>query len=225
MFSYDPFPLAAAEEAVVVDEAFKILMVQSVPVFSFVLAALGYSVFRFRRKGEPGDPIEDGPPIHSHRGVLSTWFAITTALTVLVIIFPGITGLLDLRERASEPPDQIVQLRGVRWAWLATYPEYGVTLRSGESLVLPVDDLIKFEITSMDVLHAFWIPAFRMKIDAVPGLITTITATPNSTGTFESNYNLRLQCAELCGGDHAGMVLPIQVVERDEFEAWIADRT
>lgn len=220
MFSYDPFPLAAAEEAVVVDHAFWVLEVLSVPVVCFVLAALGYSIFRFRRKGES---VEDGPPIHSHRGVLSTWFAVTTALTILVIIYPGITGLLDLRERASQPPDELIQLRGVRWAWLATYPEYGFT--TTDELVLPVDDLIKFEVTSTDVLHAFWVPAFRMKIDAVPGLITTITATPNATGTFDSNYNYRLQCAELCGGDHAGMVLPIRVVERAEFEAWVAERT
>ncbi|MCH7705506.1 MAG: hypothetical protein IIB33_00465, partial [Chloroflexi bacterium] len=49
--------------------------------------------------------------------------------------------------------------------------------------------------------------------------------TPNQTGTYGSNFNLRLQCAELCGGDHAGMVLPVRVVERDEFEAWVAERT
>lgn len=206
-----------------VDHAFWVLMVLSVPVFCFVLATLGYSVFRFRRKGDPGEPLEDGPPIRSHRGVLSTWFVVTTALTILVIIFPGITGVLDLRERASQPPDQIIQLTGVRWAWLATYPEYGITIT--DELVLPVDNLIKFEVTSTDVLHAFWIPAFRMKIDAVPGLITTITATPNETGTYDSNFNFRLQCAELCGGDHAGMVLPVRVVERDEFEAWVAERT
>ncbi len=219
VFGLNPFPLAAAEEAAIVDDAFRVLMVLATPVFTFVLATLAYSVFRFRRKGEP---VEDGPPVRSHKGVLGTWFFATTALTLLVIVFPGLTGLLELRDLASQEPDLVVQVEAGRWFWRVTYPEYGVT--STKEMVLPVGKRVRFEVTSMDVLHAFWVSAFRVKIDAVPGLVTTTSASPNRTGTFEDDSGFRLQCAELCGLGHSIMDVPIRVVEPSQFEAWVAQQ-
>ncbi len=223
---YYSFPLAAAEEATLVDDAFRVLMVLAVPVVAFVLASLVYSIFRFRRRGEPA---EDGPPIHGQKWVIGTWFLVTSALTVVVIIFPGVTGLLDIRDNDDKEPDLVVRVQGSQWIWLNTYPQQGVV--SVQELVLPVGKRIRFEVTSTDVLHSFWIPAFRMKIDAVPGLITTTTVTPNKVGSFEDlpdcpycHFSFRLQCAELCGEHHTTMVTPVRVVEPEVFEAWVAQQ-
>ncbi|MBI4338976.1 MAG: cytochrome c oxidase subunit II [Chloroflexi bacterium] len=216
---WDPFPLAASEEAAVVDDAFKLLMVLGAPVFALVVATVAYSFVRFRRRG---DPAEDGPPMHGSRGVVGAWLAVTTALTLLVIVTPGITGLRELRASASEPPDLLVEVQGGRWFWKATYPEYGVT--STRELVLPKDELVRFEVTALDVLHSFWIPAFRIKIDAVPGRTTITYATPDTLGSYDDDESLRVQCAELCGVGHSVMRLPVRVVTAEEFRAWVAER-
>jgi cytochrome c oxidase subunit 2 len=75
-----------------------------------------------------------------------------------------------------------------------------------------------------DVLHSFWVPAFRVKIDAVPGMFTKVTATPNELGSFDDDVNFRIQCAELCGVGHATMQLPVRVVERAEFDQWLTEQ-
>lgn len=217
--SWDYFPLAAAEEAKIFDDAFRILVMMAVPVFAFVLATMLYSVFRFRQRGET---LEDGPPIRSNSKFVTAWFTVTSALTVLMIIFPGTTGLLELRDR-GDPRDQlVVQVEGQRWVWRITYPEQGVV--SFTEMVLPVGREVRFEVSATDVLHAFWVPAFRMKIDAVPGLETLVYATPDRVGTFEDDAGYRLQCAELCGLGHAVMSIPVRVVEPGEFEAWAAQQ-
>jgi len=216
---WDFQPLAAAEEARVVDGAFRVLLVLAIPVVTFVFAALVYSVLRFRRRlGQS----EDGPPIRSSGRVLGAWFLATTALTILVIIFPGTTGLLELRGDAREEADLVVQVEGFRWGWKMTYPQQGVT--SYSELVLPVGQRVRFEVTSVDVIHAFWVPAFRMKVDAVPGRVTAINATPDQAGYLQRDSGFRLQCAELCGIGHSVMMVPVRVVEPTEFDAWVAQQ-
>jgi cytochrome c oxidase subunit II len=184
--TWDVLPVAAAWEAHVVDEAFRVLLLLGIPVCAFVLAVLFYSVMRFRRRGEPA---EDGPPIHSHRAVVTTWLLVTTALTVLVIIYPGTTGLMKLMNgsptAAAGPAEElVVQVEGFQWAWKLTYPQHGVT--TFNELVLPVGQRVRFEVTSTDVIHAFWVPAFRMKVDALPGRTTVIYATPDRTGSIQA---------------------------------------
>ncbi len=201
----------------------------AVPVFAFVLAAMAYSMFRFRRRG---DTLEDGPPIHSNGKVVAAWFTLTSALTILMIIYPGVIGLLDLRDGhinnpSSRESDMVVEVQGSRWLWTVTYPEQGITLFSAqpdETVVLPLGKLIRFDVTATDVLHSFWVPAFRMKIDAVPGQVTTVFARPTKTGTFEDDAGFRLQCAEMCGLQHKDMWVRVRVVEEDEFEAWVAEK-
>jgi cytochrome c oxidase subunit 2 len=219
ILTFTPFPVAAAEEARLIDEAFTLLTILAVPVFSFVMATLVYSIFRFRIKGEP---TEDGPPVRYKAPIIIAWFVLTTALTIFVIIHPGITGINAIRAQDKEEPDLVVQIEGGRWYWRATYPEQRVFSR--RELVLPVDESVRFYVTATDVLHSFWVPAFRVKIDAVPGMVTKVSARPNQLGNFELDPNFRLQCAELCGAGHAKMLLPVRVVERSEFDAWIAQQ-
>lgn len=213
----DIYPVKASDEADLSDSAFRFLMFLGVPVFTMVVAVLVYSMLRFRVAGEP---TEDGPPVRGILGVERAWLAITGGLALLVIVYPGLTGLAELRE--DKPIDLVVQVEGVQWAWTVRYSELGV--RARDELVVPVDKRIRFEVTSLDVLHSFWVPAWRMKVDAVPGMTTEVEVTTTKTGSFADDSAFRLQCAELCGLYHARMAMPVRVVSQDEFDAWVASK-
>lgn len=210
-------PPGYAREATIIDNSFHTLMVLGVPVFTFVVAVLTYTIWRFRAAG---DPPEDGPPVHGHRRFTIGWLAVTSSLAALVIVSPGVTGMLELRH--DHAADLTVHVESGRWFWRVRYPQHDVTTM--KELVLPVDKRVAFEITSVDVVHSFWIPAFRIKIDAVPGLTTRTYAQPNRLGTYEQDDNLRVQCAELCGTGHYLMRMPVRVVTQAEFDAWIAQQ-
>ncbi len=213
----DLHPVEASREAEIIDSAFNFLLLLAVPVFTFVFVVLVYSIVRFRADGAD----LDGLGYRHNRKFVGTWVAITSALAVLVIIHPGLTGLAELE---SEPQaDLTVEVLARQWAWTYTYVESGLTIEAADELVLPVGERVRFLVTSEDVIHSFWIPGFRTKTDAVPGTTTEILATPTVIGTFREDPNFRVQCAELCGTGHARMRTRIRVVTGDEFEEWLAE--
>jgi cytochrome c oxidase subunit II len=114
-----------------------------------------------------------------------------------------------------------VNVVGWRWSWAFNYEDEGVydvgTPGEPPVLWLPVDEKVKFELTSPDVIHSFWIPAFLMKMDVVPGRNNQFAVTPNTEGVFMG------KCAELCGVDHSRMLFDVKVVSREEFDAHMAD--
>jgi cytochrome c oxidase subunit 2 len=215
LFQIDLFPIAAAQEAHTIDDAFRFLLLLGTPVFTFVIAGLLYSIIRYRQEG---DEPQDGPPIRTSRGVTWTWLAITSALAIFIIFNPGLKGIRELT--ADQEADLVVQVETRKWNWAFSYPQYGVTLVDAQELVLPVDRRIRFEVTSSDIIHSFWVPAFRMKVDAMPGQTNILYATPTETGSFDDDSNLRVQCAELCGTGHARMRVSLRILTQQEFEAW-----
>lgn len=213
----DIFPFLASEEGQLIDDAFKFLMVMAVPVFAFVVSVLVYSVLRFRHQ----DGVEEARPAFKRvNGIFAGWLLVTSALAVIILIYPGIAGIRELR--ADSPPDIEVQVIAEKWEWTFIYSDYDITIKDANELVLPVDARVRFEVTSKDVLHSFWVPAFRMKVDAVPGQFNTMYVTTMETGTFTQDANMRVQCAELCGTGHARMRTRLIVMELAEFEEWIA---
>lgn len=215
---WDIFPATFAEEAVHSDDAFRLLLAMGAPVFTFVVAVMAYSLIKFRARG---NETETGAPIHGNVWASSVWLFVTALLNVAVIIHPGLTGLAFFQ--GNKNPEVVVQVTGIQWAWQVNYPEYGI--ENATEIVLPLDKRVKFEVTSNDVLHSFWIPAFRNKIDVVPGIVTSMYITPNATGTFEKDINLRAQCAELCGMAHSDMSMPVRVVTQEEFDAWVRENS
>lgn len=220
VWNVDVFPGRYSESADIADDAFLVLTRLAVPVFAFVIAVVAVSLLRFHSKGRPRG---DGDGFRGTRATYVTWLGVTGGLAVLLIFYPGIHGVVQL-DRTHDPAAEelVVRVEGARWAWTITYPEAGVT--TGDELVIPADRQVRFEVTSVDVLHSFWIPAFRAKIDAVPGLVTRTVVTATETGSFEEDPALRIQCAELCGLAHSQMAMPVRVLAPEAFDAWLAQQ-
>jgi cytochrome c oxidase subunit 2 len=209
----DIFPPAGAREAQVADAAFRLLMRLAAPVFALVVTVLVVALAR--RRGH-GDPPPDAVPGPEHPAVPRAWFGLTAALAAYVIYNPGLVGIHEMR--GDPQADLVVRVEATSWSWEAVYPDAGVRSRE---LVLPVGRRVRFEITSRDVLHSFWIPAFRTKVDAVPGLRTMLLVTPTAAGTSAAHDAYRLQCAELCGTGHDTMRASVRVVDEETFRRWL----
>ncbi len=210
------FPVAASEEAILIDESFQLLLLMAIPVFTFVIVFLGYSLLVFRGTGE----IKHNPARQGLNRVAVAWLIVTSVLAVFVIFNPGFVGMNKLE--SNNTYDLEMKVEAVQWHWNFSFPEYGVTLNNAREIRLPVGRRVRVELTSQDVIHSFWVPAFRLKQDAVPGRVATLYFTPNRTGSYNEDFNYRVQCAELCGTGHDGMRTPLAVVQPDEFEEWIA---
>ena len=111
-----------------------------------------------------------------------------------------------------------------QFAWLAEYPEQNVRVAGPKELVLPAHTRIRFDITALDVVHSFWVPVFRSKMDAVPGQITTLYITTTDPGSPATDSGYRVQCAELCGLLHARMTMPVRVLPQAEFQQWLTQQ-
>ncbi len=123
--------------------------------------------------------------------------------------------------KVSNDNTHTVNVQGWRWSWGFNYTDENVfdagTPAHRPELWLPVDEKVKFVLTSPDVIHSFWVPAFLTKMDIVPGRHNTFEVTPNKIGTFAG------KCAELCGVDHSRMLFDVKVVSRADYDAHIAE--
>lgn len=221
------FPVVGSHEAEDFDSIFRFLLYMGVPVFTFVIAVVAYSLLRFGSRERPDG---DGPAMHGRGLAPRIWIAITGGLAVFVMIYPGLTGLATLQSGTrtgygwgDTNAQLIVKATGYRWAWTFDYPDQGVTVNvaKGKELVIPIDTTVKFELKSTDVIHSLWIPAFRMRIDAIPGRQTFFTVRPDVLGSYATDDAYRVQCSMLCGLDHSTMKFPVRVVSQDEFVKWV----
>jgi cytochrome c oxidase subunit 2 len=123
---------------------------------------------------------------------------------------------------ATGQPERVVRVVGEQFAWTFFYPGEkgpdGKELASNQ-LYLPKGQSVHFKVQTKDVLHDFWVPAFRWKIDAVPGITTDYRVTPNRNGTYP------VVCAELCGLGHATMRQTAHVLPEQQFTAWLSKQS
>jgi cytochrome c oxidase subunit 2 len=205
----DWFPAQGDTAADQIDTVYDVLLICSVPVFVLVMTIAIYSVVRFRAK--PGD-MGDGPPIHGNTRLEIIWVTIPFIMVTALAAYGWI--VLDDIE-AKKQNELVVQVTGQQFAWSFEYPEQRV---SSTELVLPEGRPIDFRIRSRDVVHSFWVPEFRLKSDAVPGLTTKIRLTPDGVGRYQ------VVCAELCGIGHSTMRQLVRVVPPSAFNAWLDRR-
>lgn len=207
------FPEEWAQEAEVVDDAMSLLQDLGSPVMALVLAVMTWSVIGWRSSGATR---EDGPNQRTNKVLVTTWMVITTGLAIYVLINPGFIGLAEIRGEPNS--DYVIALEGQQFSWTVTYPNGATAV---DELVVPSEMRVRYDVISKDVLHSFWVPAFRVKIDAIPGVSTNVFATAEGEGTIEDDPNLRIQCAELCGAGHASMAMPIRIVSDAEWNEYI----
>lgn len=199
-------PVIASREAEIENRAFVLLTAASVPVLMFVVVGLAYAARRFRAT----DELADGPPIHGHAGFQAAWIGFSLVL-VLGLFTYGALGLVDIR--GAQSADFEVNVSAEQWAWHFQYPATGLT---SKELHIPVDRRVHLMITSSDVIHSFWVPAFGIKQDAVPGHLTQIYVTATDVGTYPG------MCAELCGLGHTGMTTTVVVSDQATLDTWLS---
>ncbi len=207
----DWFPTQASTQAETVDTLWDVLIIASVPVFVLVITVVLYSVWRYRMK--PGEELKDGPPIHGNTKLEIIWTAIPAILLVGLCTYAFVV-LQDI-ERAEASSIE-VRVVGEQFTWTFYYPDGQEEIASPQ-LILPVNQPVNFTVQSKDVIHDFFVPAFRMKIDAVPGIDTHLRVTPNREGEYP------VVCAELCGLGHSTMRQTALVVPQQEFENRLAE--
>jgi cytochrome c oxidase subunit 2 len=199
----------ASTAAPKIDDLLNVMIVLSSFVFSLVMVMLFYALWKFKAK--PGDE-SDGEPIHGNTRLEVAW---TLIPTIIVLFGAGYSWsvLNDIEERADNP--LTVDVFSQQYAWSFGYPGKDNAYSQGE-LHVPLDRQVQFKMHSLDVIHSFWVPEWRIKKDNVPGITTTAIVTPDKPGAYQ------LICTELCGFGHASMRAKVVVEPAADFRKWIA---
>jgi len=207
------FPERASTQAGPIDHLYDVLIWSSVPIFVVVTMIVLFSVWKFRMR--PGEEQLDGPPIHGNTRLEVIWTAVPAIVLVLLCSYAWVV-LNDIEE--AQAGEMRINVVGQQFAWTFEYPQAdGKPIKSND-LYLAKDRPVRFYVKALDVIHDFWVPAFRMKVDAVPGIETRYRITPSRLGTYP------VVCAELCGLGHSVMRATTRVVPEAEFDKWLAEQ-
>jgi cytochrome c oxidase subunit 2 len=191
------------------------------PILLIVIVYFVYSLIVFRAKG---DTVEDGEPIRGHGPTTLFWIVLTSVI-VLSLAFWGSYTLVESARGAGGgqgpspafKPEGVktalpIQVIGQQWNWTFRFPTYHAF--ETRELEIPVNQVVAFHVTSLDVTHSFWAYELGVKADAVPGVDNIAYVRPRKTGRF------MIRCAELCGLWHGHMALHGRVVSQSDFHAW-----
>jgi cytochrome c oxidase subunit II len=186
----------------VVDNVFLYILIICVFLLGLITFLMVYFVIRYRRGKHPKAADIEG----------STWLEITwtviPTLIVLTMFYYGLTGFEFLKKVPEGA--MVVKVIARQWSWLFQY-ENGI---QDTELRVPVGKPVKLLLTSQDVIHGFYAPAFRIKQDVVPGMTNTLWFQPTEVGTFD------VMCSQYCGLEHSHMLSKIVVLSQEEFTKW-----
>jgi cytochrome c oxidase subunit II len=202
-------PTLLSHEATDVWRTMVLFTILAAPVAAIVYAVAAYSLIAWRHRGNQDEPPEDGPPLRGNSTVTAIWLG-TSTLLVLVLLAWGLA--VYSSEAVAEPHSLQINVTGQQWLWTFSYPGTGVETRS---LVLPINRPVQFNVTSVDVTHGFWPVDLGVQVDANPGVVTVIRATPDKLGSFT------VRCSQLCGLYHSFMYAPGSVVTSAQFARWL----
>ena len=204
-----------------------LLLVIIVLITIFVFALLAYTVVKFSAKNNPN------PSKTTHNTTIEVIWTVVPVIILVIIAVPSFKLLYfsDVQPRA----DMTIKAIGSQWFWTYEYPDHGKfsfdanmiadedlkpgqkrLLETDTSVVVPVNATVRVQVTAADVLHAWAIPAFGVKIDAIPGRLNETWFKSTKEGTFYG------QCSELCGIRHGFMPIKVEVVSKAKFDAWAA---
>jgi cytochrome c oxidase subunit 2 len=211
------FPPADSTQADQIDTLWDVLIIATVPVFVLVTVIVCFAVIEFRMR--PGEENLDGPPIHGNTKLEVIWTALPAILIVGLVTYAYVV-MRDIEEAPAAGNERVVTVTGQQFTWTFAYNEGGKKFNTAQ-LYLPAGQSVKFDVKSKDVIHDFWVPDFRMKIDAVPGITTHYRVTPKP----EAVGDHAIVCAELCGLGHAYMRQTAHVLSRADFDKWVKKMT
>lgn len=193
---------AASSLAEKVDHIFLLILGISVFFLALITFLMIFFVIKYSRKRNVAPKNIEG-----NTTLEIVWTVVPTIL-VIGIFYYGLTGFQSLR---NVPKDaMVVNVTGRMWSWLFEY-EGGV---QSDVLKVPLGKPVKLALTSQDVIHSFFVPAFRVKEDAVPGMKTHLWFEPTRKGTYD------VMCAEYCGLRHSYMRAKVEVLPEEEYQAW-----
>jgi cytochrome c oxidase subunit II len=219
------FQEAATDNMTTITDFNNFLLILMTIITVFVLALLLYVMLRFNAKANPT------PSKTSHNTLIEVLWTVLPIVILVVIAVPSFRLLYF--QRVIPEVEMTVKAVGYQWYWGYEYPDHGDfafdslmlnddergdqprLLATDTAMVVPVDTTIRVVVTGADVLHSFAMPAFGLKIDAIPGRLNETWFKANKTGTFYG------QCSELCGIRHAFMPIRIEVVEKEAFASWV----
>ncbi len=233
-FNVNLLPVEASINAPIYDELFKILFIIGLIIFIGMTIAVIYSLFKFRKRN---DQIGDGIALEGNLSLEIVWTIIPSIIVLLIglysyNIYDRMGGMKELNhnhEMMSSNTEKIwagisqtsdneiaidnlsIEVSAMQFAFLFNYPKGNFI--SGE-LHVPVDQKVSMKMESKDVIHAFWVPEFRIKQDIIPGQPTILNFTPTKVGKYP------IICAELCGPYHGGMRASIIVEEESDYNEW-----
>ena len=194
--------IAQSEFVKSVDFAFFFIIGISVFFLVLITGLMIYFVIKYNRKRNP-----KAKNIHGNVGLEILWTAIPTVLVLFMFYF----GWVGYKEMSSIPEDSmVVNVSAQMWKFSFKYDNGKVS----DTLYVPVDRPVKVELNSIDVNHAFYIPAFRLKKDIIPGKANTAWFTATEVGSHP------IFCAEYCGLNHSYMYTEVVVLSLDDFIAW-----
>jgi len=205
------FPAKASTQAGNIHTLYDVLLIVSVPIFVLVETVVLFSVWKFRMR--PGEEQKDGPPLHGNTRLEVLWTALPTLLIISLCTF----AYTKLRANENTKRNELtVNVTERQFAFEFSYAGPGGRTVVSPVLYLPKGQPVVFKLRSIDVIHSFFVPEFSQKLDAVPGITTTLRVTPVRIGTYPA------ECTELCGAGHSLMRATVNVVTPNAFQTWLA---
>ncbi len=199
-------PEQASSLASSFDRTFYIIYYISLFFFGGVMLAIViFSILHYRRARE------ERPPVVKESKLLELTWVIIPSILVIVAFTLGFKNYV--KARISPPPAYEIKVTGFQWSWKFEYPD-GTT--SVNELYVPVNRPIRLLMSSTDVIHSFYVPAFRLKYDVLPNRYTTLWFNAVKEGEYS------IFCAEYCGTSHSGMLATLHVVSQEAFDNWLA---
>lgn len=212
-------PEAASRQGEQVLDLWRILLAAGLALGLLVTALILWTVVRYRRPrgAAPGDL-----PEQVHANVPLEVFYTVIPLIIVAVLF-GLTMRTQDRVTArTAVPDLDVEVTGFQWGWRFQYPVQGIAVVGDANdiptLVLPVGANVRLRLEAADVIHSFFVPAFLVKKDMIPGVDNSLDVHPTELGRYPG------VCAEFCGLDHWRMTFEVEVVTPQQFQAFIAEQ-
>ncbi|MBL70174.1 MAG: cytochrome c oxidase subunit II [Rhodobiaceae bacterium] len=221
------FQEAASENMTMITDFNNFLLILMTAISVFVLGLMLYVMVRFNARANPE------PSKTTHNTLVEVIWTVVPIVILVVIAIPSFRLLYFQRDIPEA--DMTVKATGYQWYWGYEYPDHGDfafdslmlsdeergdqprLLATDTAMVVPVDTTVRVIVTAADVLHAFAMPAFGLKMDAVPGRLNETWFKAEKTGTYYG------QCSELCGIRHAFMPIRIEVVSKADFALWVEE--